>query len=80
MISFEFTEEQEAFRRTLARFAQDVLRPGYGKRASRTEFPWDIQRQLGSMGVLGIDLPLRCRSASSGLSSGAGRMPSGRST
>jgi len=57
VISFEFTEEQEAFRRTLARFAQDVLRPGYGKRASRTEFPWDIQRQLGSMGVLGIGLP-----------------------
>ena len=53
MISFEFTEEQEAFRRSLAHFAQDVLRPGYGKRASRTEFPWEIQRQLGSMGVLG---------------------------
>ena len=57
MISFEFTEEQEAFRRTLARFAHDVLRPGYRERASKTEFPWEIQRQLGSMGVLGIGLP-----------------------
>jgi cyclohexanecarboxyl-CoA dehydrogenase len=57
LISFEFTDEQEAFRRTLARFAQDVLRPGYGERASKTQFPWDVQRQLGSMGVLGIGLP-----------------------
>jgi cyclohexanecarboxyl-CoA dehydrogenase len=57
LISFAFTEEQEAFRRTLARFAQEVLRPGYRERASTTEFPWDVQRQLGSMGVLGIGLP-----------------------
>ncbi len=57
MISFAFTEEQEDFRRGLAQFAHDVLRPGYRERASKTEFPWDIQRKLGSMGVLGIGLP-----------------------
>ena len=57
MISFAFTEEQEEFRRGLARFAQDELKPGYRERASRTDFPWDIQRRLGSMGVLGIGLP-----------------------
>jgi cyclohexanecarboxyl-CoA dehydrogenase len=57
LISFAFTEEQEDFRRGLARFARDVLGPGYRERASRTDFPWDVQRQLGSMGVLGIGLP-----------------------
>jgi len=57
LISFAFTEEQEDFRRGLAQFAHDVLRPGYRERAGKTEFPWDIQRQLGSMGVLGIGLP-----------------------
>jgi len=57
LISFAFTEEQEEFRRGLARFAQDELKPGYRERASRTDFPWDIQRRLGSMGVLGIGLP-----------------------
>jgi cyclohexanecarboxyl-CoA dehydrogenase len=57
LISFAFSDEQEEFRRGLARFAADVLAPGYRERAARTEFPWDIQRQLGSMGVLGIGLP-----------------------
>ena len=57
MISFAFTEEQEEFRLTLARFAHDVLARGYRERASRTDFPWDVQRELGSMGVLGIGLP-----------------------
>jgi len=57
LISFAFTEEQEDFRRGLAQFARDVLRPGYRERAGKTEFPWDIQRRLGSMGVLGIGLP-----------------------
>jgi cyclohexanecarboxyl-CoA dehydrogenase len=60
VISFAFTEEQEDFRRGLAQFAHDVLRPGYRERASKTEFPWDIQRKLGSMGVLGIGLPEEC--------------------
>jgi cyclohexanecarboxyl-CoA dehydrogenase len=57
MISFAFTEEQEEFRLTLQRFAHDKLKPGYRERASKTEFPWDIQRLLASMGVLGIGLP-----------------------
>jgi cyclohexanecarboxyl-CoA dehydrogenase len=57
LISFEFTEEQEEFRRGLVRFAKDVLAPGYRERASRTDFPWDVQRKLGSMGMLGIGLP-----------------------
>jgi cyclohexanecarboxyl-CoA dehydrogenase len=57
VISFAFTEEQEDFRRGLAQFARDVLRPGYRERASKTEFAWDIQRRLGAMGLLGIGLP-----------------------
>ena len=57
MISFAFTEEQEEFRLTLQRFAHDNLKPGYRERASKTEFPWDTQRLLASMGVLGIGLP-----------------------
>ena len=57
MISFAFTDEQEEFRLTLARFAHEELARGYRERASRTDFPWDVHRELGSMGVLGIGLP-----------------------
>lgn len=57
MISFALTDEQEEFRLTLARFAHQVLSRGYRERASRTDFPWDVHRELGSMGVLGIGLP-----------------------
>ncbi|SBW22881.1 Acyl-CoA dehydrogenase [Candidatus Protofrankia californiensis] len=57
MISFEFSEEQKDFQRALARFAEKVLLPGYRDRASRTDYPFDIQRQLADLGVLGIGLP-----------------------
>ena len=57
MISFEFTPEQTAFQKTLADFSRKVLLPGYRDRAASTEFPFDVLRQLGELGVLGIGLP-----------------------
>src|ERR1700741_5546538 len=57
MISFEFTPDQIAFQKTLADFSRKVLLPGYRDRAASTEFPFDILRQLGELGVLGIGLP-----------------------
>src|ERR1700747_2641341 len=57
MISFEFTPDQTAFQKILADFSRKVLLPGYRDRAASTEFPFDILRQLGELGVLGIGLP-----------------------
>jgi cyclohexanecarboxyl-CoA dehydrogenase len=57
MISFEFSPEQLAFQKTLDDFSRKVLLPGYRDRAASTEFPFDILRQLGELGVLGIGLP-----------------------
>jgi cyclohexanecarboxyl-CoA dehydrogenase len=57
LISFEFSEEQQAFRAVLADFARERLLPGYLRRASGAAFPWDVQRELGNLGVLGIGLP-----------------------
>jgi len=57
VISFEFTPDQTAFQKTLADFSREVLLPGYRDRASSTEFPFDVLRQLGELGVLGIGLP-----------------------
>src|SRR5262245_52300943 len=57
MISFEFTPDQTAFKKTLTDFSRKVLLPGYRDRAASTEFPFGILRQLGELGVLGIGLP-----------------------
>lgn len=57
MVSFAFSAEQIAFQKTLNDFSRKVLLPGYRDRAARTEFPFDILRQLGELGVLGIGLP-----------------------
>jgi cyclohexanecarboxyl-CoA dehydrogenase len=57
VISFEFTRDQAAFQKTLVDFSRKVLLPGYRDRAASTEFPFDILRQLGELGVLGIGLP-----------------------
>jgi cyclohexanecarboxyl-CoA dehydrogenase len=57
MVSFAFTDEQRAFAGTLAEFCREVLSPGYRDRAASAAFPFDVLRQLGDLGVLGIGLP-----------------------
>jgi cyclohexanecarboxyl-CoA dehydrogenase len=57
MISFEFTPEQEAFRKELRKFATTELAPRYAERAARTEYPFEAHRQLAEFGLLGIGLP-----------------------
>src|SRR5882762_9728295 len=57
MISFDFTPDQTAFQKTLVDFSRKVLLPGYRDRAASTEFPFEVLRQLGELGVLGIGLP-----------------------
>ncbi|WP_063016530.1 acyl-CoA dehydrogenase family protein [Nocardia nova] len=57
MVSFEFADEHEEFRKTLESFSEQVLLPGYRDRAASAEFPFDIYKKLGELGVLGIGLP-----------------------
>ncbi|MGQ0623848.1 MAG: acyl-CoA dehydrogenase family protein [Sporichthyaceae bacterium] len=57
MISFEFTPEQEAFRKELRKFAVAELAPRYVERALKAEYPFDAHRQLAELGLLGIGLP-----------------------
>ncbi|MCE3551095.1 acyl-CoA dehydrogenase family protein [Pseudonocardia sp. RS11V-5] len=57
MVSFAFDEEHEEFRATLADFARKELLPNYRERAASTEFPFEVFRKLGELGVLGIGLP-----------------------
>lgn len=57
MVSFAFTDEQEAYRVELARYARTRLLPAYRDRAASTDFPWDAHKELAGLGVLGIGLP-----------------------
>ncbi|MDV7354833.1 acyl-CoA dehydrogenase [Rhodococcus oxybenzonivorans] len=57
MVSFAFTDEHEEFRKTLTSFSDRVLLPGYRDRAASTDFPFDILKRLGDLGLLGIGLP-----------------------
>ncbi len=57
MVSFAFSDEHEQFRKTLEDFSRKELAPHYRDRAASTAFPFDVLRQLGELGVLGIGLP-----------------------
>ncbi|GAA5174279.1 acyl-CoA dehydrogenase family protein [Pseudonocardia eucalypti] len=57
MNAFGFTEEQEAFRVELDRYARTRLLPAYRDRAAKAEFPWEAHKELAGLGVLGIGLP-----------------------
>lgn len=56
-LSFGFTDEQEQFRASVARFARDRLAPGYKERSAQEQYPMDLHEEMGSLGVLGIGLP-----------------------
>ena len=56
-LSFAFTDEQEQFRATIARFARERVAPGYLARAGKPSYPMDLHAELGALGVLGIGLP-----------------------
>ncbi|MGW5519179.1 acyl-CoA dehydrogenase family protein [Nocardia africana] len=57
MISFDFADKHEEFRKTLESFSQHVLLPGYRDRAASAEFPFGIYKKLGDLDLLGIGLP-----------------------
>jgi len=50
----DLTDEQRAVRDVARSFARDRLAPGYLERARVADFPWDVQRQLGDLGFLGL--------------------------
>jgi short/branched chain acyl-CoA dehydrogenase len=50
-------EELEALRATVEQFAQDVVAPVIGDLYERHEFPYEIVRQMGEMGLFGLPFP-----------------------
>ncbi|HEY9473213.1 MAG TPA: acyl-CoA dehydrogenase family protein [Mycobacteriales bacterium] len=54
MLDYRLDEEHEALRATVARFAHEVVAPVIGDYYERDEFPYDIVRQMGRMGLFGL--------------------------
>lgn len=54
---YELPEEKRVFRATIREFAEKEIRPRVGELWESGEFPYDIVKRLGEMGILGIFFP-----------------------
>ncbi len=57
MPDFRLSPEHEDLRKTVEAFAHDVVAPVIGDFYEREEFPYDIVRQMGDMGLFGLPFP-----------------------
>src|SRR2546427_9483287 len=56
-MDFDLTEEQQEFRLAVRRFAEDVIAPRAEEMDRLQEFPLDIVKQMGEMGLFGVPFP-----------------------
>ena len=56
-LDFGLSEDQELLRAEIRRFAEERIRPGVAERDRNHEFPADILREMGEMGLLGMMVP-----------------------
>jgi short/branched chain acyl-CoA dehydrogenase len=56
-IDHRLSEEYEALRATVAEFARDVIAPKIGGFYEQEEFPYEIVREMGRMGLFGLPFP-----------------------
>jgi alkylation response protein AidB-like acyl-CoA dehydrogenase len=56
-VDFDLTQEQEAFRRAVREFAEEVIAPRAEDMDRREELPLDIVKQMGRMGLFGLPFP-----------------------
>jgi len=54
---YELDEEKKLFRKTVRDFSEQVIRPQVEHMWETGEFPYDIVRQMGELGILGIPFP-----------------------
>jgi short-chain 2-methylacyl-CoA dehydrogenase len=57
MLDHRLGEEYQALRATVRDFARQVVAPVIGGLYEREEFPYDIVRQMGKMGLFGLPFP-----------------------
>ncbi len=56
-IDFSLTEDQEALREQVRRFAEERIRPGIEQRERDHEFPSQVMAEMGELGLLGMMIP-----------------------
>jgi cyclohexanecarboxyl-CoA dehydrogenase len=56
-LSFDFSEEQELFRRTVREFATKEVAPKIRDAERKKQFPWEVYRKMGQTGLLGLRFP-----------------------
>ncbi|WP_033221274.1 acyl-CoA dehydrogenase family protein [Kitasatospora phosalacinea] len=57
MLDHRLSNEYEELRRTVAEFANDVVAPKIGEYYEQNEFPYEIIREMGRMGLFGLPFP-----------------------
>lgn len=57
VISFRLDDEHEALRHTVSDFARNVVAPVIGDYYERGEFPYDLVRGMGELGLFGLPFP-----------------------
>ncbi|MGF1430914.1 acyl-CoA dehydrogenase family protein [Kitasatospora sp. LaBMicrA B282] len=57
MIDHRLDSEYEELRRTVREFANDVVAPTIGEFYEREEFPYEIVKEMGRMGLFGLPFP-----------------------
>ncbi|MCA1840837.1 MAG: acyl-CoA dehydrogenase family protein [Actinomycetota bacterium] len=57
MTNFSLTEEQELFRKTVRRLAEERIGPVAAKIDETDEFPWEIHKALVDQGLMGVGYP-----------------------
>lgn len=56
-LDHRLSPEHDELRRTVEAFAQDVVAPKIGDFYERHEFPYEIVREMGRMGLFGLPFP-----------------------
>ncbi len=56
-MDYRLDDEHEALRKTVEEFARDVVAPQAERLDADEEFPYDIVRQMGDMGLFGLPFP-----------------------
>jgi len=59
LVDFDLTPEQREFQRAVRDFAEDVVAPVAAGYDEREEFPLDVVRRMGELGLFGIPFPER---------------------